>query len=86
MLTGALAPTAGDCVIGGYYVNHQIDAIRQIIGVCPQVRARAPRTATHVRARVRVRVSLCGCVESGVRVCVRYGRKPVAVRRGARAF
>ena len=84
MLTGALAPTAGDCVIGGYYVNHQIDAIRQIIGVCPQVRARAPRTAT--RVRVRVRVSLCGCVNSGVRICVRYGRKPVAVHRGARAF
>ena len=36
MLTGALAPTAGDCVIAGYYVNHQMDAIRQIIGVCPQ--------------------------------------------------
>ena len=37
MMTGALAPNKGDCIIAGYSVNDQIDPIRQLIGVCPQV-------------------------------------------------
>lgn len=36
LMTGALAPNSGDCIIAGYSVNSQISAVRQVIGVCPQ--------------------------------------------------
>jgi len=36
MLTGMLPPTSGDAIIDGYSVKEDLDAVRSIIGVCPQ--------------------------------------------------
>eukprot|EP00929_Paragymnodinium_shiwhaense_P115857 TRINITY_DN8500_c0_g1_i3.p1 TRINITY_DN8500_c0_g1~~TRINITY_DN8500_c0_g1_i3.p1 ORF type:complete len:2086 (-),score=492.32 TRINITY_DN8500_c0_g1_i3:221-6478(-) len=36
MLTGMLAPSAGDAVVAGHRLSTELDQIRRIIGVCPQ--------------------------------------------------
>ncbi len=36
MLSTVLQPDQGDTVIGGYSVRHNTDAVRSLIGVCPQ--------------------------------------------------
>jgi ABC-2 type transport system ATP-binding protein len=36
MLSTVLEPDSGDVTIGGYSVRHNADAVRSIIGVCPQ--------------------------------------------------
>ena len=36
MLSTILEPDRGDATIGGHSIRHDPDAVRQIIGVCPQ--------------------------------------------------
>ncbi len=36
MLSTVLEPDSGDVTIGGYSIRHNADAVRSIIGVCPQ--------------------------------------------------
>ena len=36
MLTGMIASTSGTANINGYNINHEMDEIRQFLGVCPQ--------------------------------------------------
>jgi len=42
MLSTILNPDDGDATIGGYSVRHQSDAVRRLIGVCPQELALYP--------------------------------------------
>ncbi len=42
ILSTILNPDQGDATIGGYSVRHQSDAVRRIIGVCPQELALYP--------------------------------------------
>jgi ATP-binding cassette subfamily A (ABC1) protein 3 len=37
MLYGALKPTSGDAFIYGHSIKNNMEEIRRIIGVCPQV-------------------------------------------------
>jgi len=36
MLSTVLEPDRGDVIIGGYSIRHSADAVRGLIGVCPQ--------------------------------------------------
>jgi len=36
MLSTVLEPDRGDVTVGGYSVRHNADAVRNLIGVCPQ--------------------------------------------------
>jgi ABC-2 type transport system ATP-binding protein len=36
MLSTVLEPNRGDVTIGGYSVRHEAEAVRRLIGVCPQ--------------------------------------------------
>jgi ABC-2 type transport system ATP-binding protein len=36
MLSTVLEPDSGDVIVGGYSVRHNADAVRNLIGVCPQ--------------------------------------------------
>ncbi|UCC61019.1 MAG: ABC transporter ATP-binding protein [Dehalococcoidia bacterium] len=36
MLSTVLEPDSGDIIVGGYSVRHNADAVRNLIGVCPQ--------------------------------------------------
>ncbi len=42
MLSTVLAPDEGDVVIGGHSVNRESDAVRRLVGVCPQELALYP--------------------------------------------
>ena len=38
MLTGMLSPASGDAYVDGYSISDNVDAVRGLMGVCPQVR------------------------------------------------
>jgi ABC-2 type transport system ATP-binding protein len=42
MLSTVLEPDSGDAMIGGYSIRHNADAVRHLIGVCPQELALYP--------------------------------------------
>jgi ABC-2 type transport system ATP-binding protein len=42
MLSTVLEPDSGDATIGGYSIRHNADAVRNLIGVCPQELALYP--------------------------------------------
>lgn len=45
-LNGLFYPTAGTALIYDYDIMYDIDALRQVMGVCPQVRKTLENTLT----------------------------------------
>jgi len=79
MLSTVLEPDSGDATIGGYSVRHSADAVRSLIGVCPQELAlyedlpavdnlvffgrMAGLNGTEARAQAMAHLELLGLVE-----------------------
>ena len=47
MLSTVLAPDEGDVIIGGHSVTRESDAVRKLVGVCPQELALYPELSAH---------------------------------------
>jgi ATP-binding cassette subfamily A (ABC1) protein 3 len=68
MLTGLYPPTAGDALLSGLLLTQQMDAIRGVMGVCPQDN-RLWETLTvreHLSIFVGIKGSECGDVEQEI--------------------
>ena len=52
MLTGMLSPASGDAYVDGYSISDNVDAVRGLMGVCPQVRQTCTKKRGGWRARL----------------------------------